>query len=107
MQVGADDEGYAVRMKLRHYLEYVHSQEHARVDDSPLYIFDGTFASRRGSRSMRREYSVPSYFREDLMSLAGEKRRPPYRLLRLPIAPKILKQASDHVSNGYVTACQA
>ena len=79
MQVGADDEGYAVRMKLKHYLEYVHSAEHARADDSPLYIFDGTFASRRGSRSMRKEYSVPSYFREDLMGLAGEKRRPPYR----------------------------
>ena len=66
-------------MKLMHYMEYVHSEEHAKVDDSPLYIFDGTFASRRGSRSMRQEYSVPPYFREDLMSLAGEKRRPPYR----------------------------
>ena len=71
-----------MRMKLKHYMEYVHSKEHARADDSPLYIFDGTFASRRGSRSMRKEYSVPSYFREDLMSLAGEKRRPPYRWLR-------------------------
>ena len=86
LQVGADDDGYAVRMKLKHYLEYVHSEEHAVADDSPLYIFDGTFASRRGSRSMRKEYSVPSYFREDLMSLAGEKRRPPYRFLRRPFA---------------------
>ena len=79
LQVGADDDGYAVRMKLKHYMEYVRSPEHAAADDSPLYIFDGTFASRRGSRSMRREYAVPPYFREDLMSLAGEKRRPPYR----------------------------
>ena len=86
LQVGADDEGYAVRMKLKHYMEYVHSEEHARADDSPLYIFDGTFASRRGSRSMRREYSVPPYFREDLMSLAGERRRPPYRLFTPPAA---------------------
>ena len=67
-------------MKLKHYMTYVHSEEHAKADDSPLYIFDGTFASRRGSRSMRKEYSIPPYFREDLMNLAGEKRRPPYRL---------------------------
>ena len=80
LQVGADDEGYAVRMKLKHYVTYAHSEEHAKADDSPLYIFDGTFASRSGSRSMHKEYSVPPYFREDLMSLAGEKRRPPYRL---------------------------
>ena len=79
LQVGADDDGYAVRMKLRHFMEYVRSREHAATDDSPLYIFDGTFASRRGSRGMRREYAVPPYFLEDLMSLAGEKRRPPYR----------------------------
>ena len=76
---GADDDSYAVRMKLKHYMKYVRSAEHAAADDSPLYIFDGTFASRRGSRGMRREYAVPPYFREDLMSLAGEKRRPPYR----------------------------
>lgn len=77
--MGADDDSYAVRMKLKHYMKYVRSAEHAAADDSPLYIFDGTFASRRGSRGMRREYAVPPYFREDLMSLAGEKRRPPYR----------------------------
>ena len=57
--MGADDDGYAVRMKLKHYMEYVRSAEHAAADDSPLYIFDGTFASRRGSRGMRREYAVP------------------------------------------------
>ncbi len=78
-QVGSDDDGYAVRMKLKHYLAYVHDREHAPADDSPLYIFDGTFADRRGSRGMRREYEVPPYFREDLMRLAGDKRRPPYR----------------------------
>ena len=49
------------------------------ADDSPLYIFDGTFADRRGSRAMRRDYEVPAHFREDLMRLAGDRRRPPYR----------------------------
>ena len=47
--------------------------------DSPLYIFDGSFAEKRGSRSMRHDYSIPSLFSEDLMRLGGEHRRPPYR----------------------------
>ena len=59
-------------------MEYMHDPEHAR-DDSPLYIFDGTFAERRGSRDLTRDYAVPGFFAEDLMHLAGEKRRPPYR----------------------------
>lgn len=109
LQVGADDDGYAVRMKLKHYLEYVHSEEHAVADDSPLYIFDGTFASRRGSCSMRKEYSVPAYFREDLMSLAGEKRRPPYRSCTFPlpelhISLDCLRQNDRYVSKAVCTA---
>ena len=57
------------------------------ADDSPLYIFDGTFADRRGSRVMRRDYEVPPHFAEDLMRLAGDKRRPPYRRARAKGAP--------------------
>jgi histone arginine demethylase JMJD6 len=56
-----------------------------QTDDSPLYIFDGTFGDRRGSRGLKRDYEVPPYFREDLMRLAGDKRRPPYRCLILPV----------------------
>lgn len=43
LKVGADDEGYPVRMKLKHYLMYVMHPQHGGMDDSPLYIFDGTF----------------------------------------------------------------
>lgn len=57
-QVGSDDDGYAVRMRLRHYLRYAADPAHGAADDSPLYIFDGTFAERRGSRGMRRDYEV-------------------------------------------------
>lgn len=57
-QVGSDDDGYAVRMRLRHYLRYAADPVHGAADDSPLYIFDGTFAERRGSRGMRRDYEV-------------------------------------------------
>ena len=49
-------------------------------DDSPLYIFDGTFAdASRGSATMAADYVVPPLFSEDLFHLAGEKRRPPYK----------------------------
>ena len=44
-QVGSDDDGYAVRLKFAHFLEYLQNPEHA-ADDSPLYIFDGSFADR-------------------------------------------------------------
>lgn len=57
---------------------YMEDREHAQ-DDSPLYIFDGSFAEKKGSRSMRHDYSIPSLFSEDLMRLGGEHRRPPYR----------------------------
>lgn len=79
LQVGSDDDGYAVRLSLRDFLYYRASREHGRLDDSPLYIFDGSFATRRGSRRLRQDYSVPALFAEDLMQHAGERRRPPYR----------------------------
>ena len=78
--MGSDDDGYAVRLRLKHFLAYVHDREHAR-DDSPLYIFDGTFGERATSKALCQDYSIPTYFSEDLMRLAGEKRRPPYRSL--------------------------
>ena len=79
VQVGSDDNGRAVRLKLKHYLAYAQSAEHARSDDAPLYIFDGTFADRKTSRALARDYSVPALFSEDLLQYAGERRRPPYR----------------------------
>jgi histone arginine demethylase JMJD6 len=45
-KVGSDDEGYPVRMKFKHYLSYLLHPQH-RDDDSPLYIFDGTFADAK------------------------------------------------------------
>ena len=46
MQVGSDDDGHAVRLKLEHFLAYAHDPVHS-LDDAPLYVFDGTFADRR------------------------------------------------------------
>ena len=80
-QVGADDDGYAVRLKLKHFLGYLDDPVHQQ-DDSPMYIFDGTFGDRETSKDMSQDYSIPSWFKEDLMQLAGERRRPPYRLCK-------------------------
>jgi histone arginine demethylase JMJD6 len=76
--VGSDDDGYAVRLKFSHIHHYVNDPEHMR-DDSPLYIFDGSFGDKEGSKPLLRDYAVPEYFREDLFGIVGEKRRPPYR----------------------------
>jgi histone arginine demethylase JMJD6 len=77
-KVGSDDDGYAVRLKFSHIHHYVNDPEHMR-DDSPLYIFDGSFGDKEGSKPLLRDYAVPEYFREDLFGIVGEKRRPPYR----------------------------
>lgn len=58
LQVGSDDDGYAVRVPLSCYLDYMADPRHGGRDDSPLYIFDGTFADRDGSKSMRQDYEV-------------------------------------------------
>lgn len=67
-----------MRLKFQHYLYYLHHREH-QLDDSPLYIFDGTFGDRRGSKKMLNDYRIPDYFEEDLLKYVGDKRRPPHR----------------------------
>lgn len=76
--MGSDDDGYAVRLRLDSFLRYCADPVHS-LDDSPLYIFDGTFADRSGSAAMCQDYQLPPLFREDLFKLVGEKRRPPHR----------------------------
>lgn len=103
-KVGEDDEGIALRMKLKHFIPYLRNNK----DDSPLYVFDATFdedddsgqCHRRPDQSAKwenknskkklkykkigasrilKDYCVPSYFNDDLYGLVGENRRPPYR----------------------------
>ncbi len=47
-------------------------------DDSPLYIFDSSFDEDGVGQRMLNAFEVPFYFRDDLFSLVGEARRPPY-----------------------------
>jgi histone arginine demethylase JMJD6 len=62
-------------MKMKYFLKYLKKNK----DDSPLYIFDSRYDDDSVSKRLLEDYVVPSYFPEDLFSLVGEKRRPPYR----------------------------
>lgn len=75
LKCGEDDDGKTVRMKLKYFMKYAKLQ----TDDSPLYIFDSSFDDREDTKPLLKDYSVPKYFNEDLFSLVGESRRPPYR----------------------------
>lgn len=48
-------------------------------DDQPLYIFDHDFAAK--APALATEYSVLSYFAEDMFRVLGEHHRPDYRWL--------------------------
>lgn len=72
---GEDDDGNSVKVRLKYFLRYLH---HNR-DDSPLYVFDSSFENDKRAKGMLRDYTVPSYFRDDLFRFVSESRRPPYR----------------------------
>ncbi|CDH51719.1 jumonji domain containing 6 [Lichtheimia corymbifera JMRC:FSU:9682] len=93
-KIGEDDDDNNVYLKMKHFLHY--SNKEGQEDDSPLYIFDsGFYKDRRRSRKSKSssskksdqpntlldDYTVPSYFEDDLFRLTGERRRPPYRWL--------------------------
>ena len=42
------------------------------TDDSPLYIFDGTFDSHRKTKRLMDDYCKPKYFRDDLFKVTND-----------------------------------
>lgn len=90
-KVGEDDDGYPVKIKLKYFARYMANS--AMKDDSPLYVFDSMYLEKAGGGGddkkhkaacpILHDYAVPKYFREDLFSLVGEHRRPPYRWMLL------------------------
>ncbi|KIY99244.1 F-box protein [Monoraphidium neglectum] len=62
-------------MRLAPYLAYADNN----TDEMPLYMFDKAFAL--AAPQLARDYSVPSYFSDDLFELLGEEGRPDYRWL--------------------------
>ncbi|KAG2524142.1 hypothetical protein JM16_002607 [Phytophthora kernoviae] len=75
LKCGEDDNGRSIRMKFKYFMTYLNHQ----TDDSPLYIFDSTFDDGKDTKPLLGGYKVPKYFPEDLFSMVGEDRRPPYR----------------------------
>jgi histone arginine demethylase JMJD6 len=74
-KIGEDDDGYKIKSKMKYYIEYFKHNK----DDSPLYMFDGNFEDDQYSKGLLHDFKVPSFFPEDLFSLMGEEKRPPYR----------------------------
>lgn len=65
-----------VYLKFKYFAEYMRENE----DDSPLYIFDPDFGTRKRSADMLNDYHVPRFFEDDLFELLGtHTKRPPYR----------------------------
>eukprot|EP00948_MAST-09A_sp_MAST-9A-sp1_P001299 g1299.t1 len=78
VKCGEDDDGDKIRVKLKYFLHYVAHNCHD--DDSPMYVFDSTFADDDSiGKELRLDYEVPVFFQEDIFSYVGEKTRPPYR----------------------------
>lgn len=73
---GEDDDKNSIKIRLKYFLKYLQTNR----DDSPLYVFDSSFERDTYSRSLLQDYTVPSYFNNDLFTgLVSEYRRPPYR----------------------------
>lgn len=77
LKCGEDDDGYAIRVKAKHFIEYMKHPD--QIDDSPLYIFDGTFGDDKVAKDILNSYSPPVYFRNTLFEMVDEDNRPPYR----------------------------
>ena len=72
-KVGSDDDGYAVRLKFDHIHHYLRDPAHAR-DDSPSYIFDGSFGDKDGSKPSS-TVAVPRVFQGGSRSRARNEGR--------------------------------
>ncbi|KAJ3413643.1 hypothetical protein HDV05_007711 [Chytridiales sp. JEL 0842] len=70
----------AVELTLKTYASYSArcNLNGGAFEESPLYLFDKHFGTRT---KMAEDYTVPSYFSEDLLSVLGESRRPDYKWL--------------------------
>lgn len=66
-KVGESDSGKTLRLKLKHFMEYMATQK----DDSPLYLFESSFQKKDRAPEIASYYSVPKFFQEDLMQIVS------------------------------------
>ena len=71
---GTDDDGYAVRLKFKYFVDYAFGE--AATDDSPLYVFDGSFGDKEGLKPLAKDYFPPHFAAEDLFQ--ARRRRAPF-----------------------------
>lgn len=74
-KVGEDDKGRKIRMRMKHFIDYCRHQN----DDSPLYLFESSVESYGSTCRLLDDWDIPELFIYDLMSILGDRDRPPYR----------------------------
>ena len=52
MKCGEDDDGHSIRLRVWKYFEYMHHQ----TDDSPVYLFEGSFDDDDQCSALLNEY---------------------------------------------------
>lgn len=82
LKIGEDDEGYPLKLRLKHFIEYMLYNK----DDSPLYLFQSSIESRKKVKDLVKDYTVPKFFQDDYFKIMGTNTRPPFRWLL--IGPK-------------------
>ncbi|KAJ3318829.1 jumonji domain-containing protein 6 [Boothiomyces sp. JEL0866] len=83
-KVGEDDDENIIYLSAKYFFNYCFKD--GLVDDSPLYVFDAVKDSKhkydpsssQAACHLVDDYTVPKYFKNDLLELGGS-RRPPFR----------------------------
>lgn len=70
-------EGDDTQIKFKYWYHYAKHQRH-RLDDDPIYIFDAQFNTRPGTSDLMKDFTVPTWFEEDELSILPNDKRPPF-----------------------------
>lgn len=74
-KVGEDDKGRKLRMKVKHFLDYMQYQQ----DDNPLYLFETKCEGDAQARRLLEDFGVPDLFPHDFFDLVAPQSKPPFR----------------------------
>ena len=76
-EVGEDEEGIPVNLKLKEYFQYMIFNQ----DDSPFYLFQRSLQKNPEMKKLLEDYEIPKYFKQDFQQLIDIERRPDYNWL--------------------------